>query len=249
MSFNENVEKAAHILSYSKRTTVFTGAGISVESGIPPFRGKGGLWETYDPYFIDIEFFKNNPEESWKMIVEILYDKIRGKKPNFAHDGVTLLQKKGLVETIITQNIDFLHQESGSQNVYEFHGNSKFLVCLSCSSRFEFQEDDLKVLPPLCMKCGGLLKPDFVFFGEPIPVKAMKQSFYEAGESDVVLVIGTSGEVMPACSFPFAAKSRGARIIEINTEPSSFTGSISDVFIENKATSAMKLLLKVLCLE
>ncbi|MBN1150766.1 NAD-dependent deacylase [candidate division WOR-3 bacterium] len=238
------MRSAADILRTSKRTTVFTGAGISVESGIPPFRGKGGLWETYDPFFLDISYFKNNPEKAWKMIIEVFYDKINGKKPNFAHKGLTLLQRKGFIRTIITQNIDSLHQEAGSVNVYEFHGNSKKLLCLDCSKTYDISEVCFEKLPPRCKECGGVLKPDFVFFGEPIPDIALKQSYFEAQESEVFFVIGTSGEIMPASYFPYTAKNQGAKIVELNVEPSNYTNSISDVFIPLKATQGIKSLIE-----
>ncbi|MBN1619350.1 RNA polymerase subunit sigma, partial [candidate division WOR-3 bacterium] len=125
---------------------------------------------------------------------------------------------------------------------FEFHGNSKYLVCLDCSAKFSIENIDLTSLPPLCIACGGVLKPDFVFFGEPIPQEAFFQSYKEARDSAVVLVIGTSGEVMPACAFPYSAKNNGAKIIEINTEPSAFTYSVSDVFIKKGAAEAMKIL-------
>lgn len=244
MGIKENIKKASSILKDSKRTTVFTGAGISVESGIPPFRGKGGLWETYDPYFLDISYFKNNPEKSWKLIIEIFYEKIKGKKPNSAHVGLALLQRNGFVQTIITQNIDSLHQEAGSENVFEFHGNSKKLLCLDCSNKYNISEVSLEKLPPRCKKCGGILKPDFVFFGEPIQETALRQSYFEAQESQVFFIIGTSGEIMPASYFPYAAKNHGARIIEVNVLPSNYTNSITDIFIKTKATEGIMALIE-----
>ncbi|MEA3346826.1 MAG: NAD-dependent deacylase [Candidatus Auribacterota bacterium] len=232
-------DRAAEILSNARRAVAFTGAGISVESGIPPFRGEGGLWNTYDPSFCEIGFFLSHPLESWKLHKEIFFDCFSGARPNEAHLALAAMEKKGLLQAVITQNIDNLHTEAGSSAVYEFHGNSRDLVCVECRARYPVRETDLSRLPPVCKKCGGLLKPDFVFFGEPIPELAYKNSFREAEIADVFILIGTSGEVMPACSIPFLAKQNGASIIEVNVRESSYTGQITDVFLQGKATEVM----------
>ena len=125
----EKIERAAKIIKNSKHLTVFTGAGISVESGIPPFRGSEGLWSKYDPEVLELDYFHRNPDVSWKIIKEIFYDFFGKAKPNDSHFGISKLEDLGIVKTIITQNIDNLHQEAGSKNVIEFHGNSKVLIC------------------------------------------------------------------------------------------------------------------------
>jgi NAD-dependent deacetylase len=230
------IERAAEIISNARHVTAFTGAGISVESGIPPFRGPNGLWNKYDPKFLDIYYFNRDPEKSWKLIKEIFYDFFGKAKPNAAHFALAELEKLGLLKAIITQNIDNLHQEAGSQTVYEFHGNSRQLTCTNCGAIYPASEKLLETLPPRCEKCGGILKPDFIFFGEPIPEPARSKSFEEAELADVFLVIGTTGEIMPASLIPREAKSNGATIIEINTEPSNYTYEITDVFLKGKAT-------------
>lgn len=235
----DSVFRAVELIFKSSRTTAFTGAGISVESGIPPFRGENGLWAKYDPGFLDIDFFFQQPEKSWVIIKEIFYDFFNRANPNDAHNGLTELQEHNLLTTVITQNIDYLHQKAGSKAVYEFHGNSQFLSCTKCQQRYSAQEIDLDNLPPRCGKCSAVLKPDFVFFGEPIPQKPYRQSYYEAQHSDLFLLIGTTGEVMPACMFPYMAKQQGAKIIEINTNPSHYTNSITDIFLQGKATEKM----------
>ena len=241
--------KAADIIRKANRVTGFTGAGISVESGIPPFRGSGGLWEKYDPYFIEIQFFIENPAESWRLIREVFYDFMGNAKPNLAHKGLAILEKEGMLNTIITQNIDNLHQEAGSQEVYEFHGNTKYLVCLECGASYPVSSIDMNSLPPLCKICGGLLKPDFIFFGEGIPEKPYTKALFEAEHSDVFIVIGTTGEIMPAAMIPGLAKRNGAKIIEINPRPSNYTHQITDVFLKADGTEAMQKLLEALGLE
>jgi len=238
--------KAAEMVERSERITAFTGAGISVESGIPPFRGEGGLWSKYDPALLDIGYFRAHPEQSWPVIKEIFYDFFGRAKPNAAHRALAELEKKSVVQTVITQNIDNLHQEAGSVEVYEFHGNSQYLICESCGGRSHVSEIDLNSLPPLCPKCGGLWKPDFVFFGEAIPQTAYTKSVFEAEHSDLFILIGTTGEVMPAAMIPPTAKRYGASIIEINVETSNYTEHITDVFIQGKATEGMTGLMEAL---
>ncbi len=240
------IKLAVDIIKNSKRTTAFTGAGISVESGIPPFRGENGLWSKYDPVFLDINYFYRHPKESWRLIKEIFYDFFGKAEPNDAHYSLAELEKMGYVHTVITQNIDFLHQKAGSKDVIEFHGTSSRLVCEYCNEIYDFNEELIKEIPPRCKKCNHVLKPDFVFFSEPIPEPARTLSFDEAYKSDVFLVIGTTGEIYPASQIPFLAKRNGAKIIEINIESSNYTDSITDVFIKQKATIGMKKILELI---
>ncbi|MBW2095718.1 MAG: NAD-dependent deacylase [Deltaproteobacteria bacterium] len=236
--------KAAQVIRNAKRVTAFTGAGISVESGIPPFRGKDGLWNKYDPVFLSIDYFLKHPKESWELIKEIFFDFFGQAEPNDAHDALARMEQAGLLQAIITQNIDNLHQEAGSKTVYEFHGTSRTLACVHCGKKIETAKIDLHVLPPHCLACGDILKPDFVFFGEAIPEPTNTLSFQEAGISDVFLLIGTTGEIMPASVIPQIAKKNGATIIEVNSNPSNYTNSITDVFLHERATVAMNRLCK-----
>ena len=213
----DQIRKAARLLLQSRFTTAFTGAGISVESGIPPFRGNDGVWSRYDPKTLEIGFFRSHPVESWDIIKAIFYDNFEQAKPNKAHLALAEMEQRALLGRIITQNIDNLHQEAGSKEVYEFHGNSKRLVCLGCHRVYPVRDISLDLLPPTCRECGGLLKPDFVFFGEGIPQAALGASYEAARLSDVFLIIGTTGDVMPANQIPFMARSAGCKIIEINT--------------------------------
>lgn len=218
----------------------FTGAGVSVESGIPPFRGAGGLWNTTHPIFLEIDFFRKKPLQSWNKIKEIFYDRLGDAEPNKAHEVLAQMEKRSFLESLITQNIDHLHQKAGSRHVYELHGTYRELVCLECGSEYDLSFVDLNFLPPTCFVCKGVLKPDMVFFNEPIPEFAKKRSFDEARKTDLLLIIGTNAEVLPAAEIPEIAKQTGARIIEINIQPSPFTGTITDVYIEARATEAME---------
>ncbi len=245
-SLRENLLKAAEILRESDHTTAFSGAGISVESGIPPFRGEGGLWTKYDPEKLEIGYFLDHPKEAWDIIKEIFYDFFGKAKPNRAHLVLAEMERRGMLAAVITQNIDNLHQEAGSTRVYEFHGNSKQLICLSCCTTYHAGEVSLDHLPPTCRQCGGLLKPDFVFFGEAIPPLPLSAAYDAAGISEVFLIIGTTGEVMPANQIPLMAKRNGAKIIEVNPSESNYTNTITDVFLKGKAGEVMGELSKIL---
>ncbi len=240
---NDQLAQAAQILSEADHVTAFTGAGISVESGIPPFRGSEGLWSRYDPVVLDLDYFFRNPKASWKVIREIFYDFFGEARPNAAHKVLAQLETKGMLKEIITQNIDNLHQKAGSKNVIEFHGTAEQLICTSCHKVYRATEVDLNSLPPRCT-CSGLLKPDFIFFGEGIPQDAYEKSLWAAESADVFLVIGTTGEIMPASQIPYLAKQNGAKIIEINTKASNYTYGLTDVFLQGKATEVMQKLLE-----
>jgi len=240
------IEKAVEIIKNAKHITAFTGAGISVESGIPPFHGENGLWNKFDPIFLDINYFHQNPLKSWKLIKEIFYDFFGKAKPNTAHFALSKMEKLGYLNSIITQNIDNLHQKAGSKKVWEFHGNSRNLICTNCNKIYSAANTNLFYLPPKCEKCGTVLKPDFIFFDEPIPEPTKTNSFAETENADVFILIGTTGEIMPASIIPYEAKRNGVKIIEVNTQPSNYTNTITDVFLEGKATEIMSNLLKSL---
>jgi NAD-dependent deacetylase len=230
------IKEAAELIRKAKYAVAFTGAGISVESGIPPFRGMDGLWKKYDPIFLEIGYFKKKPLASWMKIKEVFYDMLKDAKPNLAHQVIAKMCERGFVESIITQNIDNLHQEAGSRYVYELHGTHKQLVCTECQSEYHINFADFNFLPPTCFVCKGILKPDMVFFNEPIPQFAKSRSFAESEKSDVFIIVGANAEVYPANEIPVAAKNSGATIIEVNIKETHFTNSITDVFLKGKAT-------------
>jgi NAD-dependent deacetylase len=229
------IQKAAKDIVASRKTIALTGAGISVESGIPDFRSAGGLWSRYDPEeYAHISAFQANPEKVWQMLQEMM-ELVMGAEPNPAHIALAQLEGLGLLSSIITQNVDGLHQRAGSREVIEFHGSNRWLVCLACGDRREATSSSLAAIPPLCPHCGSILKPDVVFFGEEIPWEAQSRSFAEARQCDVVLVVGTSAVVYPAAGIPTTAKQNGATVIEINMEPTPLTGFVSDYLIQGSA--------------
>jgi NAD-dependent deacetylase len=240
------LNEASEVIKNATRTVAFTGAGISVESGIPPFRGDDGLWSKFDPVFLDIHYFHQYPEKSWKLIKEIFYDFFGKAKPNDAHYALAEMGEKGLLHSVITQNIDNLHHDAGSKIVYEFHGNSRQLICEKCHATYLAKNIDFLSLPPVCKNCGNELKPNFVFFGEPIPEPANTDSFNETRNADIFILIGTTGEIMPASLIPYEASNNGKKIIEINIEPSNFTHTITDIFLKGKATEIMQCLVELL---
>ncbi|HZH73523.1 MAG TPA: NAD-dependent deacylase [Mariniphaga sp.] len=229
------VKETAEIIKESKFTIAFTGAGISVESGIPPFRGEDGLWNKYNPEVLDLGYYHNNPEECWQYIREIFYDFFADAKPNKAHQVLARMEQEGMLQAVVTQNIDNLHQQAGNKVVHEFHGNSKRLICRKCNEVYDVRNFDLKNIPPRCKGDNEILKPDFIFFGEGISTAAFEDSFSDAEKCEVCIIIGSTGEVTPASFVPRTAKQNGATIIEINPSESLFTDSITDFHLQGSA--------------
>lgn len=234
------LENAAIRIKRSRHCIALTGAGISVESGIPPFRGKGSLWEKFDPMkYAEIGYFMKNPEEVWRVFLSDMKTTLVNADPNPAHKGLADLEKMGLMSTIITQNIDGLHQKAGNTDVIEFHGSFASFYCLECSQKISVEEINLDSIPPRCDKCNGIYRPDCVFFGEMIPSGNLMRSNVEASQCDVILVIGTSAIVQPAASIPGIAKGAGACVIEINPEKTLLTGTIADITLTGNAGDVM----------
>lgn len=233
MNIKNLIDQAASAIVKSNLTLALTGAGVSVDSGIPDFRGAGGLWSRYDPSeYATIEAFRNNPEKIWHMLRE-LEELVLGAEPNATHFGLGELERIGCLDCVITQNIDNLHQAGGSRDVIEYHGNGSTLSCIWCGSTRSARETR-GVYPPICL-CGKILKPDIVMFGEMISGEALNRSFHLASRAGALLVIGTSATVSPANTIPSIAKQNGAFIIEINTERTHLTEYMSDVFIQGRA--------------
>ena len=241
---DEIIERAVAAIRKAKYLTAFCGAGISVESGIPPFRGEGGIWNKYDPAILDLEVFMRNPERSWPVIREMFTcflgtDGRTPVEPNAAHRVLAKWETEGRIKTVITQNIDGLHAAAGSRNLVEFHGHCRSLTCLQCGRGMPLNEETTKAAIPRCA-CGGLLKPDFVFFGEGIPPEALVEADEAAQRTDCMILVGTSGVVYPAASVPVLAKRSGATIIEVNPEPTDYTDRIVDWFLPMKAGAAFE---------
>jgi NAD-dependent deacetylase len=217
------VQRAAQLLAAARKGLALTGAGVSAESGIPTFRGDGGLWTKYDPVKVaSIAAFMHDPAAYWRVSKE------RGgvalaARPNAGHFALTALEAAGILGAIVTQNTDGLHQDSGSRRVIEVHGSSRTVQCLDCGTREPRSEVQARLndeMPPRCRMCGGtFLKPTVVLFGEPMPVQAIQEAFALAREADVMLVVGSSLLVHPAADIPVAAVSSGARLIVVNAEP------------------------------
>lgn len=229
------VDQAARMLHQARSVVALTGAGISVESGIPPFRGKGGLWETIDPIeFAHIESFLRDPQRVWEVLIKGMKDVLDTARPNAAHLGLARMERLGKPVAIITQNVDGLHQEAGSSDVIEFHGNFAWQRCMDCGWRVETAHVSLSALPPRC-DCGGVMRPECVFFGEPIPPQHLARSQDLSAACDLMLVIGTSAEVYPAAHMPVIAKQNGAAVVEFNREPTPLTASVSDILLRGRA--------------
>ncbi len=222
----------------SAYTVVFTGAGISTDSGIPDFRSPGGLWSRLAP--IDFRDFMASDEmrvETWRR--KVLLDQEIGKpRPNSAHYAISQLVNIGQVNKIITQNIDNLHQNSGlsEEQVIELHGNGTFAKCLSCDEKYQidlvkeqFQKDNLA---PVCA-CGGYIKSATVSFGQSMPTEAMQAAEEASLASDLFIAVGSSLKVFPAAGFPLLAKENGAKFVIINREPTDLDG-FADLILNNE---------------
>lgn len=224
------VAEAARRIAAARYCTALVGAGISKESGIPTFRGEGGLWTRQgEPPMNGYQIFMQDPRAWW---LERLAQQrnppdfaraIGEAKPNPGHYALAELERRGLLKHLITQNVDSLHLDAGSSALTEIHGNRRKLRCIDCGRRGpvrDFAEDEV---PPRCDRCGGVVKTDTVMFGEPIPRDFLDQCFDHVGRSDLMLVIGTSATVYPAADFPLQVLRRGGAIMEVNVDETPFT--------------------------
>jgi NAD-dependent deacetylase len=238
LTAQEPIEKAARLLMASHKTVAFSGAGISVESGIPDFRGPDGIWSQIDTKYLDISYFQHHGEKCWEVIRPMFFDPLVKAEPNPAHHILSWMEQKRMLSGIITQNIDNLHHKAGNTTIVEFHGNTRTLVCANCgySGPADFS---INGFPPVCPTCRTTLKPDFVFFGEAIPSHVWTDTENLLKDLDLMLVIGTTGIVFPASQIPRQAKDNGAKIVEINIQPSEYTHAISDIFIQQPASEAL----------
>jgi NAD-dependent deacetylase len=232
------------LLKRSKKILVSTGAGISAESGAPTFRGSQGLWDRYKPEELATpEAFQRDPKKVWEW-----YDwrrqNYRTIDPNPGHFALAQMESRFPQLRLFTQNVDGLHQRAGHQNVYELHGNIWNARCISENTVQQFTETPIPRLPPFC-KCGSLLRPDVVWFGEPIPVEILELAFQTAARSDVFFSVGTSGTVQPAASLAFIAKENGAIVVEINPEQTPITQIADEIFHEKSGVILPQLLAAV----
>ena len=238
-------ELAAALLRQGRRAVALTGAGISVESGIPDFRSPDGLWSRFDPgEYAHIRALRANPAKVWTMLREMEW-LISRARPNPAHLALAELEARGILLGIITQNVDNLHQAAGSKRVVEYHGNALRFRCDLCKAPHPRENLDFKHTPLYC-RCGGLIRPDVVFFGEAIPPAAQAEAEVLARGCDLLLVIGTSGEVAPASYLPYTARESGAIIVENNLEPTRLTYTLTDHFLPGPAGEVWPLVVQAL---
>lgn len=227
-------DEAANIITDCISCVAVTGAGISAESGIPTFRTRGGLWNSYDPtIYASIDTFRKDPSKYWSIRGEFIRD-YNKYFPNKGHLALARMEESGHLKCIITQNIDGLHRKAGSKTVLEIHGSLRVIYCMSCKKEY-IAPNIPPGETPYC-QCGGVLKPNTVLFGEQLPVDTLSEAERLAGSCDAMLLIGTSAVVYPAAYLPVLAKNNGAKIIEINIEHSF---KDSDIIIEEKAGLAL----------
>jgi NAD-dependent deacetylase len=210
----ELVRESAHIVA-------FTGAGISAESGIPTYRDADeSLWAKYDPEkVVQIDYFLVDPAPFWHFFLDVRYRAVTDARPNPGHTALAEMEAAGRLKAVITQNIDGLHQAAGSRRVIELHGNTRSIACLRCHARYSMEEvyqQLQKELPPPCRQCGGMLKPEVVFYGEALPELALADAAAEIMDCDLLIAIGSSLRVYPAAALPEQAKAAGARLIIVN---------------------------------
>jgi len=246
-----------------------TGAGISAESGIDTFRGKAGLWEKYDPQIYAqteglVSLFRKEPKKIVNFILDF-YSGILQARPNPGHLALAILEKQGLLEAVITQNIDNLHQQAGSRSVIELHGNAFRIRCQNCARKITLEKDRLKEMLellkinkdsrikllrvisryfPRCV-CGGRYRIDIVLFGELLPEEELNRAYKYLEKCNILLIIGTSLVVYPAAGLPLYAKERGVKLIEINSSPSALT-NLCDYKIFGQAGKILPEILKIL---
>ena len=227
------VQDVAEVLAGCSDAVAFTGAGISVESGIPDFRSPGGLWDRFDPTeYAHIATFLRDPARSWEMFlaVEQLLDQA---EPNRGHEALVDLEEDGILRSVVTQNIDGLHQAAGSRVVHEFHGTHAELHCVDCGRRYG-RERAQETIPPHC-SCGQALKPAVVLFGEAIPPDAHDAAFRDAECCDAVLVVGTSAMVYPAAQVPHIVAGREKPVIVVDRELIPLTREVSCLYLRGTA--------------
>ncbi len=221
------------------RIVALTGAGISAESGIPTFRGAGGLWERFKPEELaNPEAFRKNPKLVWEWY-DFRRQKIASARPNDGHRILAQMEREFEDFHLITQNVDGLHQRAGSERVIELHGNIWKVRCTSCSHEEFNYEVPLREIPPICPSCGETLRPGVVWFGESLPLKALEEAYELSRSSDIFLVVGTSAMVYPAAELPIVAKNHGAFLVEVNPEDTPISPYM-DVCIREKASVGLE---------
>lgn len=230
---------AARMIVHGRRTLALTGAGVSVASGVPDFRGSSGLWQQFNPAtYATIDAFVSDPDRVWEMFRAVGRLVVEAT-PNPAHVALAALERMGLLRAIVTQNIDGLHQLAGSKHVIEYHGGIGRLHCLGCGSDYPAKRPaNVPGRAPRC-SCGNALKPTIVLFGEQLPFDAVEEAERLAREADLLLSIGTSVAVAPASELPLLAKRAGAQVIEFNLTATELTPRGTDLLVEGPAEQTL----------
>ena len=232
-------DKVLRRLRQAKRASVLTGAGVSAESGIPTFRGAGGIWEKYDfTKLATPEGFRDDPRLVWEWY-QLRQIEMKKAKPNPAHETIAKMEAHFDEFWVLTQNIDGMHKRAGSKNIIELHGNIWRMRCPRDGTIIDLDSPVVEI-PPLC-HCGSILRPDVVWFGEPLPSEAVNAASEAASKSDVMFVVGTSAVVYPAAALPVLTKNSGGLVIEINVEKTDVT-SYADFSIFGRAGELMPVL-------
>ena len=245
----KKLKDVAQMIAEARRVVVFTGAGVSTESGIPDFRSPGGIWTKFDPDEFTLDLFLKSPKarrKHWDLLLQ--GGLFKDVQPNKAHLAIAEMEKLGKLDCVITQNIDNLHQKAGNDpaKVFELHGNMRWVRCLDCGARYPLEEilseavDPEKL--PVCKRCGGILKPDVIFFGEALPEETLRQASLHANSCDLMMVVGSSLVVYPASYIPQYAKQAGAKFVII-TLSSTPLDDMADIVIHHGAGEAMEIIL------
>ena len=237
----DKIDTISEMIVQSKRVVVFTGAGISTESGISDFRSPGGIWDKFDPDEFTYQKFlasEISREKYWEFS-KSSWPTIAAAKPNRGHYAIAELHNMGKLDCVITQNIDNLHQESGipEDKVIELHGTMKWVICLECGKKYSRQEIQNRVESgekvPRCDTCSGIVKPATISFGQPMPEKETREAQTRSANCDLLLVAGSSLVVYPAAQIPLIAKDNGAKLIIINLTPTPHD-HYADIIIHEK---------------
>jgi NAD-dependent deacetylase len=248
-SSNRKVDRLAELIRDSRRTVALTGAGISVPSGIPDFRSPGtGLWENVDPMEVaHIEVFRRDPKRFWTYY-RPRFGMLSDKRPNGAHAALAELESRGLLDAVVTQNIDRLHHKAGSRHVIEMHGTIETSTCMDCGASYSLELveglfDNEGVAR--CYGCNGPVKPDVVLFGELLPERAMDEAAARAADAELLLCVGSSLEVYPVAGLPSLTRSSGGRVAIVTKGPTPYDGE-ADVRLEGDVVDELQALLAAL---
>ena len=246
----QKIKWAVDIMRHSEFTTILSGAGISTHSGIPDFRSNtNGLWTRYDPFEVaSLTAFRHNPDRFFEWMRPLAKIMVQAA-PNAAHVGLAHMEQQGYVHAIITQNIDYLHQRAGSQHIIEVHGSMQSMTCMRCYHHVDAQAYITPYIEngeiPHCPKCGGILKPDIILMEEQLPNLAWQQAVRASQKCDLMIIIGSSLEVIPVAKLPLQAVEHGAQLIIINKSPT-YIDVQADIIFHDDLINIIPALEKVL---